>query len=73
MENTIHLAGSPSPGGHVKINIVNVNQLSLPTPFYSTLMSISASALLSTIVFSINSPNNTPVSSSLLKSVSDLI
>ena len=28
-------AGSPSRGGNVAVYVYNVNQLSLPTPFYS--------------------------------------
>ena len=36
----------------------NINQLSLPTPFYSVLVSISVFLALSTVLHSINSPDN---------------
>ena len=38
--------------------MVDVNRPSLPTPFYSVLVSISVFAALSTVFHSINSPNN---------------
>ena len=34
-------AGSPSRGGDVKVCVLDKNQPSLPTPFYSVLVSIS--------------------------------
>ena len=34
-------AGSPSRGGDVTVYVFDTNQLSLPAPFYSTLLSIS--------------------------------
>ena len=33
--------GSPSRGGDVAVYVFNINQLSLPTPFYSVLVSVS--------------------------------
>ena len=33
--------GSPSCGGDVMVYVININQLSLPTPFYSVLVSVS--------------------------------
>ena len=38
----------------------NINQLSLPTPFYSVFMSVSVFMALSTVFHSITSPNNSP-------------
>ena len=35
------LAGSPSRGGDVAVYVFDVNQPSLPTPFYSVLVSVS--------------------------------
>ena len=42
------------------------NQPSLPTPFYSVLVSISVFVALSTVFQSTNSPNNSPLSHSVL-------
>ena len=53
-------AGSPSRGRDVK-----VNQPSLPTPFYSVLVSISVFMALSIVFHSINSPDNSPFSHSV--------
>ena len=44
----------------------DINQPSLPTPFYSVLMSISVFMALSTVYHSINSPDNSPLSHSVL-------
>ena len=33
--------GSPSPGGNVTVYVFNINQPSLPAPFYSVLVSVS--------------------------------
>ena len=41
--------GSPSRGGDVAVYVFNINQLSLPTPFYSVLVSISVFMALSLI------------------------
>ena len=43
-------AGSPSRGGDVKVYVLDINQPSLPTPFYSVLVSVSVFMALS-IVF----------------------
>ena len=45
---------------------LDINQPSLPTPFYSFRMSISVFMSLSTIFQSINSPHNSPFSQSVL-------
>ena len=34
-------AGSPSRGGDVMVYVTNINQPSVPTPFYSVLVSVS--------------------------------
>ena len=47
---------SPSRGGDVAVYVFDVNQPSLPTPFHSVLVSISAFMSLSTVFHSINSP-----------------
>ena len=60
------LAGSPSYGGNVAVYVFDINQLSLPTPFYSVLVSISVFVALSTVFHSINSPDNSPLSHSVL-------
>ena len=57
-------AGSPSRGGNVGVYAFDVNQPSLPTPFYSVLVSISVFMALSTVFYSINSPNKSPFSHS---------
>ena len=44
----------------------DINQQSLPTPFYSVLASISDFMAHSTIFHSINSPDNSPFSDSVL-------
>ena len=57
---------SPSRGGDVGVYVFDVNQPSLPTPFYSVLVSISVFMALSTVFHSINSPDNSPLSHSVL-------
>ena len=52
------LAVSPSHGGGVTVYVFNINQPSLPTPFYSVLVSISVFRALSTVFHSIHSPDN---------------
>ena len=58
--------GSPSRGEDVSIYFVNVNQPSLPTLFYSVLVSVSVFMALSVVFLSINSPDNSPFSHSVL-------
>ena len=58
-------AGSPS-GGRDVVYVFDINQPSLSTPFYSVLLSISVFMALSTIFHSINSPDNSPLSHSVL-------
>ena len=59
-------AGSPSPGGDVAVYVFGIHQPSLPTPFYSLLVSISVFMALSTVFHSINSPDNSSLSYSVL-------
>ena len=58
--------GSPSCGGDVTVYVPDKNQPSLPTTFYSVLVSVSVFLALSTVFHSINSPNNSPLSHSVL-------
>ena len=58
--------GSPSRGGDVMVYVLYINKPSLPTPFYSVLLSISVLMALSTVFHSINSPDNSPLSHSVL-------
>ena len=52
-------AGSSSCGGDVMVQFLDINKLSLPTPFfYSVLVSISVFMDLSTVSHSMNSPDN---------------
>ena len=60
--------GSPPCGGDVEVYVFDINQPSLPTPSYSVLVSISVFMALSTIFHSINSPDNSPLSHSVLRS-----
>ena len=53
---------SPSRGGDATVNVYDINQPSLPTPFCSVLVSISVFMTLSTVFHSINSPDNSPFS-----------
>ena len=55
-------AGSPSRGGELLFMSKDRNQPSLPTSFYSVLVSISVFIALSTVFHSINSPDNSPFS-----------
>ena len=59
-------AGSPSRGGDVTVYVADINQPSLPTPFYSVLVSVSVFMALSTVFHSINFPDNSPLSHSVL-------
>ena len=59
-------AGSPSRGGNVAVYVCDINQPSLPTSFHSVLVSVSVFMALSTVFHSINSPDNSPLSHSVL-------
>ena len=58
--------GSPSRGGDVAVYVFSINQPSLPTPFYSALVSMSVLMTFSIVFLSINSPDNSPLSHSVL-------
>ena len=58
--------GLPSRGGNVAVYVFDINQLSLPTPFYSVLVSVSVFMALSTVLHSIYSPDNSPLSRPVL-------
>ena len=70
MTNVIHIfyvpVGSPSRGGDVVLYAFDINQLSLLTPFYSLLVSISVFVAILTVFHSIHSPDNSPFSQSVL-------
>ena len=59
-------AGSSSRDGEVTVYALDINQVSLPTPFYCVLISVSVFIALSTAFHSINSPDNSPLSQSVL-------
>ena len=59
-------SGSPSRGGNVAVYVLDINQPSLPTPFYSVPVSISVFMALSTVFHSLNPPDNSPLSRSVL-------
>ena len=60
------LVGSPSHGGDVTVYVLDINQPSLPTPFDSVPVSVSVFMALSTVFLSISSPDNSPLSHSVL-------
>ena len=59
-------ASSPSRGGDVAVDVSDINQPSVPTPFYSVLVSVSVSLALSIVFLSRNSPDNSALSNSVL-------
>ena len=60
-------AGSHSLDGNVTVHVLDINQPSLPL-FDSVLVSVSVFIALSTVFCSINSPDNSPLSHSVLRS-----
>ena len=50
--------GLPSCGGNDAVDIFDINQPSLSTPFYSVLVSVSVFMALSSVFDSIESPDN---------------
>ena len=52
----------PSPAGPHGLTVFDINQPSLPTPFYPVLVSVSVFMVLSTVFHSINSPHNSLLS-----------
>ena len=65
-DNLFVPAGSPSRDGDVTVYVCDRNQPSLPTPVYSVLASVSVFMALSTVSHSINSPDSSPFSHSVL-------
>ena len=59
-------AHSPSHGGDAVVSVKDTNQQILPTLFYSALVSISVFMALLTAFHSIYSPDNSPLSHSVL-------
>ena len=59
-------AGLPSRGRDVAVYVFDINQPSLPTPSNYALVSISVFMALSTVFRSINSPDNSLLSHSVL-------
>ena len=60
---------SPPRGGDVAVFVSDINQPTLPAPFYSVLVSISVFMVLSNVFHSINSPDNFPFSHSVRDSL----
>ena len=58
--------GSLSRAGDVEVYVLDINQRSLPTPFYSVLVSISVFMVLSAVFHFVKSPDNSPLSHSVL-------
>ena len=58
--------GSPSRGGDVAVYVFDKNQPSLPTSACSVLVSVSVFITLSTVFYSIKSPDNSPLSNFVL-------
>ena len=58
--------GSPSRDGDVAVYVFDINQPSLPTPFYSVLVYRSIFMALSTVFHSMNSLDNSSLSHSVL-------
>ena len=56
--------GSPSRGGDVAVYVFDINQLSLPTPLSSVLVSVSVFTSISAVFHFINSPDNSLLSHS---------
>ena len=61
----------PSPRAHLHVVgmlrfVFDINQPSLPTPFYSVLVSVSVFMALPTVFHSINFPHNSPIFHSAL-------
>ena len=68
--HTMVPAGSPLCGGNVTVYVYDINQPSLPIAFYLVLVSVSVFMALSTVFYSINTPDNSLFSHSVLSSLS---
>ena len=60
------MSSSPPHGGNVVVYVFDISQLSFPTPLYSVVISVSVIRALGTAFHSINSPDNSPLSHSVL-------
>ena len=58
--------GSTSHGGDVAVYMFGIKQPSFSAPYYSVLVSVSVYTALSTVFYFINSPDNSPLSHSVL-------
>ena len=58
--------GSSSRGGDAAVCVFDINQPSLPTPFYSVLVSSSVLMALSSVFHFKKSPDNSPLSHTVL-------
>ena len=56
----------PHVVGMLRFMLLTINQPSLPTPFYSVLVSVSVFMVFSAVFHFINSPDNSPLSHSVL-------
>ena len=63
---TLMSTGSLSRGMDVAVYVFEINQPSFPTPFYSVFVSVSVFMALSAVFHSINSPENSLLSHSVL-------
>ena len=59
--------------GDVAVYVFDINQPSLPTPFYSVLLSVSVFMALSTVFHSIKFPDNSSLSHSVLPVLFEII
>ena len=66
-------ADLPSRGEDADVYVLDINQLSLPTPFYSVLVSVFVVMALSTAFHSITSPGISTLSHSVLLVFSALL
>ena len=63
---SIRPLGLPSRGEEVTVYVLDMNQPSLPTPFYSVLVSVCVFMALLAVFLSMNSLDNSPLSHSFL-------
>ena len=59
-------ADSSSRGGDGAVYLFDIKQPNLPTPFYSVLVSVFVSMALPTVFRSVNPPDSSPLSHSVL-------
>ena len=69
LHHTLVPTGLPSCGWDVAVYVFDINQLGLPTPLYSVLLSVSVFMALSNVFHPINFPDNSPLSHSVIHSV----